>query len=44
MDIPPKILLDKLVKNQKLTQEEADHYEVISLQKNIPDEKYLFEK
>ena len=44
MDIPPKILLDKLVKNQKLTQEEADHYEVISLQKNIPVEKYLFEK
>jgi len=44
MDIPAKILLNKLVENNQLTQEEADHFEVISLQKNIPIDTYLFEK
>lgn len=44
MDINPKNLLDKLVKNNQLTREEADHYEVTSLQKNIPIDSFLFEK
>ncbi len=44
MNIPVKELLDKLVKNGKLTQEEADHYEVASLQKNIPIDELLYEK
>lgn len=44
MDLPAKILLDKLVKNNQLTREEADHFEVASLQKNVPIDVYLFDK
>jgi len=44
MDISPKLLLSKLVEKGKLTQEEADHYEVASLQKSISIDQYLFEK
>ncbi|MFH0979720.1 MAG: GspE/PulE family protein [Candidatus Roizmanbacteria bacterium] len=44
MNIPPKILLDKLVKNGQMTQTEADHLEVSSLQKNIPIDEFLFQK
>jgi len=44
MDIPAKLLLGKLVEKGKLTQEEADHYEVTSLQKNTPIDQYLFER
>lgn len=44
MDITPKNLLEKLVKNNQITQEEADHFEVASLQKNISIDNFLFEK
>ncbi|GIW64929.1 MAG: hypothetical protein KatS3mg092_0862 [Patescibacteria group bacterium] len=39
-----KKLLEKLVENKQLSQNEADHYEVLSLQKNIPIDKLLIEK
>ncbi len=44
MNVSPKLLLDRLVKNGKLTREEADHYEVSSLQKNVALDQYLLEK
>ncbi|MBI5127133.1 type II/IV secretion system protein [Candidatus Roizmanbacteria bacterium] len=44
MNVSPKLLLDQLVKNGNLTREEADHYEVSSLQKNIALDQYLLEK
>lgn len=43
MDISPKLLLSKLVEKGLLTQEEADRYEISSLQKNIPIKDYLYE-
>ncbi len=39
-----KQLLQKLVENHQITQNEADHLEVIALQKNIDIETLLFEK
>lgn len=38
-----KLLLNKLVEKNFLTQSEADHYEIVTLQKNIPVETFLFE-
>ncbi len=43
MNISPKQLLNQLVKNNVITQEEANRIEVESLKKNIPIDKYLFE-
>lgn len=43
MNIVPKQLLTQLVKNSVVPQEEADRYEVGSLQKNLPIEEYLFQ-
>lgn len=43
MNIIPKNLLDQLVKNKIITQENAEQYEVGSLQKNIPIQEYLFQ-
>ncbi|GAB4219128.1 MAG: hypothetical protein Fur009_3690 [Candidatus Microgenomates bacterium] len=39
-----KILLKKLVDKKLLTQSEADHFEIISLQKNVSIDTLLFEK
>ncbi len=36
MDIQPKKFLNILVKNHLITQDEADHYEILALQKNLP--------
>ena len=43
MDVSPKLLLNKLVQKALLSQEEADRYEIISLQKNIPIKDYIME-
>lgn len=43
MDVSPKLLLNKLVQKALLSQEEADRYEIISLQKNIPIKDYILE-
>lgn len=43
MNIPPKLLLENLVKKGKINQSEADHFEVASLQKNIPIDQYLLD-
>lgn len=43
MNIIPKNLLDQLVKNKNITKEEAEQYEVGSLQKNLPIHEYLFQ-
>lgn len=41
MSVTPKSLLNQLVKNQQITQEEADKYELNSLQKNLIIDEYL---
>lgn len=43
MDISAKLLLGKLIEKGRLTQEEADRYEISSLQKNISIKEYLYE-
>lgn len=43
MNIVPKNLLDQLVKNKIITRENAEQYEVGSLQKNLPIQEYLFQ-
>lgn len=43
MDISPRLLLTKLIEKGLLTQEEADHYEIASLQKNISIKEYLYQ-
>jgi type IV pilus assembly protein PilB len=43
MTIAPKQLLNQLVKNGQLSQEEADRFEVASLQKNLPIDSYLYQ-
>ncbi len=42
MTLPTKSFLDILVKDGAITQEDADKYEVDSLQKNIPVDEYLY--
>lgn len=42
MNLPPKALLDILVGSSVITQEQANTYEIESLQKNIPIDTYLF--
>jgi len=44
MNVSPKPLLKILVEKNLLTQSEADHLEVISLQKNIPIDQLILEK
>jgi type IV pilus assembly protein PilB len=44
MSIPTKKFLEILVQNNDITKEEAEHYEVESLQKNQPIDEYLIEK
>lgn len=41
MNLSPKQLLGQLIKNNIITQEEAEKYEVNSLQKNLPIYEYL---
>lgn len=43
MNITPKQLLDQLVKNQQITETEADQFEVASLQKNLSIIDYLYQ-
>jgi len=43
MNIVPKKLLSQLIKNGVITQEDADQYEVGSLQKNLSISDYLFQ-
>jgi type IV pilus assembly protein PilB len=43
MNIIPKQLLSQLVKNKVITQDQADQYEIESLQKNLPIDKFLFD-
>lgn len=43
MSIIPKQLLDQLVKNQQITETEADQFEVASLQKNLSIIDYLYQ-
>jgi len=43
MNIIPKKLLNQLVKNNIITQAQADGYEVESLQKNIPIDQFLLD-
>ncbi len=43
MIISPKQLLNQLVKNKIINEEEAMRYEVLSLQKNLPIDRYLSE-
>ncbi len=43
MTIVPKQLLSQLVKNTIISQSDADHYEVLCLQKNIPIQDFLRE-
>lgn len=43
MNFPSKQFLEKLVDNKAVTQEEADKIELISLQKNLPIQTYLFQ-
>lgn len=43
MRIQPKVLLNKLVQLGKLTQDDAYHYEVESLKKNLPIEDILIQ-
>jgi len=43
MTIPTKRFLNLLVKNKVINQEEADHYEIASLEKNLPIDVYLLQ-
>ncbi len=43
MNIIPKKLLSQLVKNNSISEKEADQFEVASLQKNLPIQEYLFQ-
>ena len=43
MSIIPKQLLDQLVKNQQITETEANQFEVASLQKNLSIIDYLYQ-
>ncbi len=43
MTIVPKQLLSQLVRNNVLSQTDADHYEVLCLQKNVPIQEFLAE-
>ena len=43
MNITPKQLLDQLVKNQQITETEANQFEVASLQKNLSIIDYLYQ-
>ena len=43
MKIIPKKLLNQLVKNEVITQDQADRYEIELLQKNLPIDKFLFD-
>jgi len=41
MNLPPKLFLEKLVKNRVIAQTDADKFEVESLTKDIPIDQYL---
>ncbi len=43
MNITPKQLLDQLIKNQQISEAEADQFEVASLQKNLSIIDYLYQ-
>ncbi len=43
MNIPPKLLLDELVQSETVAREDANRYEVTSLQKNLPIQEYLYQ-
>ena len=43
MNITPKQLLDQLVKNQQISETEAEQFEVASLQKNLSIINYLYQ-
>jgi len=43
MNIIPKQLLNQLVKNKVISQDQADQFELASLQKNLPIDEYLFQ-
>jgi len=43
MNIIPKLLLNQLVKNKTISQDQADQYEIESLQKGLTIDEFLFE-